>query len=135
MIQIKEKPSGMFQGTPFDLVVIDEAAQALEIACWNALLLAPRCVLAGDHLQLPPTVQSEEAEKNGLGITLFERLAGLLGEKVGEIRRRVFFTRLFNHSSPYIFLMSSLFLIFYSAVYCSVNCSISNALCHYEVVL
>ncbi|GBG66020.1 hypothetical protein CBR_g55000 [Chara braunii] len=60
--------------TSFDLVVIDEAAQALECACWIALLKGRRCVLAGDHLQLPPTVQSAEAEAKGLGITLFERL-------------------------------------------------------------
>lgn len=46
------------------------------------LLQGPRCVLAGDHLQLPPTIQSIEAEKKGLGKTLFERLAGLYGEDV-----------------------------------------------------
>eukprot|EP00899_Mesostigma_viride_P028330 jgi/Mesvir1/8682/Mv26108-RA.1 len=59
----------------FDLVVIDEAAQALEAACWQALLKGRRCVLAGDHLQLPPTCQSDEAAKKGLGVTLFERVA------------------------------------------------------------
>ncbi|XP_074320614.1 uncharacterized protein LOC141657331 [Silene latifolia] len=63
----------------FDLVIIDEAAQALEIACWIALLKGSRCILAGDHLQLPPTIQSVEAEKKGLGRTLFERLADLYG--------------------------------------------------------
>ncbi|KAK9726065.1 hypothetical protein RND81_05G187700 [Saponaria officinalis] len=63
----------------FDLVIIDEAAQALEIACWIALLKGSRCILAGDHLQLPPTIQSAEAEKKGLGRTLFERLADLYG--------------------------------------------------------
>ncbi|XP_074371613.1 uncharacterized protein LOC141712539 [Apium graveolens] len=66
--------------TSFDLVIIDEAAQALEIACWIALLKGSRCVLAGDHLQLPPTIQSVEAEKKGLGKTLFERLAELYGD-------------------------------------------------------
>eukprot|EP00897_Mesotaenium_endlicherianum_P009120 jgi/Mesen1/8236/ME000443S07386 len=54
--------------TTFDLVVIDEAAQALEVASWMALLKARRCVLAGDHLQLPPTVLSPDAEKGGLGV-------------------------------------------------------------------
>ncbi|KAK1575619.1 hypothetical protein Q3G72_006985 [Acer saccharum] len=68
--------------TSFDLVIIDEAAQALEIACWIALLKGSRCILAGDHLQLPPTIQSEEAEKKGLGRTLFERLADLYGDEV-----------------------------------------------------
>jgi superfamily I DNA and/or RNA helicase len=43
----------------FDLAVIDECSQALEIACWPALLQAPRCVLAGDHLQLPPVIHSD----------------------------------------------------------------------------
>lgn len=41
-----------------------------------------RCILAGDHLQLPPTIQSVEAEKKGLGRTLFERLADLYGDEV-----------------------------------------------------
>ncbi|URD81660.1 DNA-binding protein [Musa troglodytarum] len=65
--------SRKLEGSAFDLVIIDEAAQALE---------GPRCVLAGDHLQLPPTIQSVEAERKGLGKTLFERLAGLYGEEV-----------------------------------------------------
>nr|GMD46410.1 DNA-binding protein SMUBP-2 isoform X1 [Ipomoea batatas] len=68
--------------TSFDLVIIDEAAQALEIACWIALLKGSRCILAGDHLQLPPTIQSVEAEKKGLGRTLFERIADLYGDEV-----------------------------------------------------
>ena len=60
---------------PFDLVIIDEAAQALEASCWISLLRGKRAVLAGDHKQLPPTIKSSVAEvKNGLGRTLFERL-------------------------------------------------------------
>ncbi|XP_072956201.1 uncharacterized protein [Typha angustifolia] len=70
------------ESTTFDLVIIDEAAQALEVACWIALLKGSRCMLAGDHLQLPPTIQSVEAEKKGLGKTLFERLAGFYGEEI-----------------------------------------------------
>lgn len=58
----------------FDVLVIDEAAQALEPACWIAIPKAKKLVLAGDHHQLPPTVKSIEAEKMGLSITLFERL-------------------------------------------------------------
>ena len=58
----------------FDLVVIDEAAQALEVSCWVALLRGKRAVLAGDHQQLPPVVKSEAADKKGFGVTLFERL-------------------------------------------------------------
>ena len=64
----------VFQGEVFDVCVIDEAAQALEAACWGALLKAKRAVLAGDHLQLPPTIISEAAAARGLGRTLFERL-------------------------------------------------------------
>ena len=58
---------------PFDIVVIDEAAQALEVACWGPLLLGRKVVLAGDHMQLPPTVLSDEAARGGLFTTLFER--------------------------------------------------------------
>ncbi|XP_044468454.1 DNA-binding protein SMUBP-2 isoform X2 [Mangifera indica] len=74
--------SRKLDNTSFDLVIIDEAAQALEIACWIALLKGSRCILAGDHLQLPPTIQSVEAEKKGLGRTLFERLADLYGDEI-----------------------------------------------------
>ncbi|CAL5341009.1 unnamed protein product [Camellia sinensis] len=74
--------SRKLEGTSFDLVIIDEAAQALEIACWIALLKGSRCILAGDHLQLPPTIQSVEAEEKGLGRTLFERLTDLCGDEV-----------------------------------------------------
>ena len=58
----------------FDLVVIDEAAQAIEAGSWIALLRGKRAVLAGDHCQLPPTVVSVDAERGGLGETLFERV-------------------------------------------------------------
>ncbi|KAM3690461.1 hypothetical protein ACB098_09G126000 [Castanea mollissima] len=74
--------SHKLDNTSFDLVIIDEAAQALEIACWIALLKGSRCILAGDHLQLPPTIQSVEAERRGLGRTLFERLADMYGDEV-----------------------------------------------------
>eukprot|EP01042_Synura_sphagnicola_P008271 gene8271-10596_t len=58
----------------FDMVVIDEAAQALEAACWIPMQKANKVVLAGDHCQLPPTVKSTLAEQGGLGRTLFERI-------------------------------------------------------------
>ncbi|QCR22013.1 AAA domain-containing protein [Pontibacter sp. SGAir0037] len=57
----------------YDTVFIDEAAQALEPACWIPISRANRVVLAGDHFQLPPTVKSFEAENGGLGLTLFEK--------------------------------------------------------------
>ncbi|RMG68940.1 MAG: IGHMBP2 family helicase, partial [Bacteroidetes bacterium] len=56
----------------FHTLFIDEAAQALEPACWIPILRAERVVMAGDHCQLPPTVKSIEAEREGLGRTLFE---------------------------------------------------------------
>ncbi|XP_020093137.1 DNA-binding protein SMUBP-2 isoform X2 [Ananas comosus] len=74
--------SRKLENTTFDLVIIDEAAQALEVACWIALLKGSRCMLAGDHMQLAPTVQSVQAERKGLGKTLFERLVGLYGEEI-----------------------------------------------------
>lgn len=57
----------------FSTLFIDEAAQALEGACWIPIQRAKRVVLAGDHCQLPPTILSIEAAKNGLNRTLFEK--------------------------------------------------------------
>jgi ATP-dependent RNA/DNA helicase IGHMBP2 len=55
-------------------VVIDEAAQALEPACFIPILKAPKLILAGDHQQLPPTIKSQQAAQQGLAHTLFEKL-------------------------------------------------------------
>ncbi|MCU0431345.1 MAG: AAA domain-containing protein [Cytophagaceae bacterium] len=60
-------------GKRFPVVFIDEAGQALEPACWIPILKADKVVLAGDHLQLPPTVKSVEAGKQGFNETLFEK--------------------------------------------------------------
>ncbi|MDO1445350.1 AAA domain-containing protein [Rhodocytophaga aerolata] len=57
----------------FQTVFIDEAAQALEPATWIPILRASRVIFAGDHCQLPPTIKSQQAEKAGLAITLFEK--------------------------------------------------------------
>ena len=57
----------------FDTVFIDEAAQALEPGCWIPISKGQRVVLAGDHHQLPPTVKSEKAAREGLRETLFEK--------------------------------------------------------------
>ncbi|XP_065794024.1 DNA-binding protein SMUBP-2 [Muntiacus reevesi] len=59
----------------FDVVVIDECAQALEASCWIPLLKARKCILAGDHKQLPPTIVSHKAALAGLSLSLMERLA------------------------------------------------------------
>lgn len=61
-------------GQHFSTLFIDEAAQALEPACWIAIRRAGRVVLAGDHQQLPPTVKCFEAMQQGLGRTLMERI-------------------------------------------------------------
>jgi ATP-dependent RNA/DNA helicase IGHMBP2 len=66
----------------FGLAVVDEATQAVEPAAYLALLRAERAVLAGDHLQLPPTVLSAAAQAGGLGVSLFERLVALHGDAV-----------------------------------------------------
>ena len=58
----------------FGTLFIDEAAQALEAACWIPIRRAGRVVFAGDHCQLPPTVKCYEALKGGLGKTLMERI-------------------------------------------------------------
>lgn len=66
----------------YHTVVIDEAGQALEPACWIPILKAKKVVLAGDHCQLPPTVKSSEAEKKGLSATLLEKNVVLHPEAV-----------------------------------------------------
>lgn len=72
----------LMAGRHFHTLFIDEAAQALEAACWIALARCDRVVLAGDHCQLPPTVKSPEALRGGLGHTLMERLAKTRPEAV-----------------------------------------------------
>lgn len=64
----------LLDGMKFATLFIDEAAQALEAACWIAMRRANRLILAGDHQQLPPTVKSIEALQGGLGETLMERI-------------------------------------------------------------
>jgi superfamily I DNA and/or RNA helicase len=61
----------------FDLVVIDEAGQAIEPACWIPMLRGKRCILAGDQCQLAPVILSKKALEGGLGVSLLERTATL----------------------------------------------------------
>ncbi|CAL5019070.1 unnamed protein product [Urochloa decumbens] len=61
----------------FDLVIIDEAGQAIEPACWIPILQGKRCILAGDHCQLAPVILSRKALDGGLGISLLERAPSL----------------------------------------------------------
>ncbi|MBQ6062128.1 MAG: AAA family ATPase [Prevotella sp.] len=64
----------LLEGQKFATLFIDEAAQALEAACWIPIRRCSRVVFAGDHQQLPPTIKSLPALKGGLGKTLMERI-------------------------------------------------------------
>ena len=64
----------LLDGQKFGTLFIDEAAQALEAACWIPIRRVSRVIFAGDHCQLPPTIKSYEALKGGLGKTLMERI-------------------------------------------------------------
>ena len=68
----------------FDLTVIDEAAQATEPPCWIPVLRSRRLVLAGDHCQLPPTIVSSEAKRQGFHISLMEKLVKKHGERIAR---------------------------------------------------
>ena len=76
----------LLDGMHFSTLFIDEAAQALEAACWIAIRRAGRVIFAGDHCQLPPTVKCYEALKGGLGRTLMERIANEKPECVTLLR-------------------------------------------------
>ena len=64
--------SSLLTGRRFGTLFVDEAGQALEAATWIAVRKADRVVLAGDHLQLPPTIKCYDAERGGLGVTMME---------------------------------------------------------------
>lgn len=66
--------SSLLRNSVFDLVIVDEAAQALEVETWIPAIHGKRLVLAGDPNQLPPTIKSHEAMTKGLSISLLERL-------------------------------------------------------------
>ncbi len=72
----------LLYGRKFGTLFIDEAAQALEAACWIAIRHADRVVLAGDHQQLPATIKCIEAARGGLDRTLMQRVAERLPETV-----------------------------------------------------
>ncbi len=65
----------ILMGHHFSTLFIDEAAQALEAACWIAIRKANRVIFAGDHCQLPPTIKCIEALHEGLGNTLMEKVS------------------------------------------------------------
>ena len=69
---------------PFDYIVIDECAQGTECLCWVPILQGKKAILAGDHLQLPPTIKSKNAEYV-LSYTLFDRMISTYGDKVTRL--------------------------------------------------
>ena len=73
-------------GQKFGTLFIDEAAQALEAACWIAIRKADRVVFAGDHCQLPPTVKCMEAVRGGLGHTLMQCVVKRIPEAVSLLK-------------------------------------------------
>ncbi|KFY42783.1 hypothetical protein V494_02244 [Pseudogymnoascus sp. VKM F-4513 (FW-928)] len=116
--------AGGFQlrGEQFDVVLIDEASQALEAQCWVPLLQANKVVLAGDHLQLPPTIKSlnskvkatkkadgeaEEAIIKGMTLetTLFDRLLAMHGEGI----KRMLTTQYRMHNAIMMFPSEELY--------------------------
>lgn len=78
----------VLEGEKYSTLFIDEAAQALEAACWIAIRKAGRVILAGDHCQLPPTVKSIMALKGGLGKTLMERIVENKPETVTLLKKQ-----------------------------------------------
>lgn len=76
----------LLMGQKFGTLFIDEAAQALEPACWIAIRKADRVILAGDHCQLPPTVKAPEALRAGLGHTLMQTIVKNKPEMVSLLK-------------------------------------------------
>ncbi|GAB5402173.1 MAG: AAA domain-containing protein [Aureliella sp.] len=70
----------------FDLIVVDEACQCTEPAVWQAALRGPKMVFAGDHCQLPPTIVSKEAAREGFAISMMERA---IKERGSDVFRRL----------------------------------------------
>ena len=76
----------LLMGQKFGTLFIDEAAQALEPACWIAIRKAGRVILAGGHCQLPPTVKAPEALRAGLGHTLMQTIVKNKPETVSLLK-------------------------------------------------
>ena len=94
----------LLDGQKYATLFIDEAAQALEAACWIAIRKATRVVFAGDHCQLPPTVKSLPALKGGLGKTLMERIVENKPEVVTLLRVQYRMNeRIMRFSSDYFY--------------------------------
>lgn len=96
------------RGRQFHTVVIDEAGQALEPACWIPILKAKKVVFAGDHCQLSPTIKSNIAAKNGLSTTLLEKSVALHPEAVVLLEEQYRMNELIMGYSSKIFYQDKL---------------------------
>lgn len=92
----------------FETVVIDEAGQALEPACWIPILKAQKVVLAGDHCQLSPTIKSNEAAKAGLSTTLLEKCVALHPDAVVLLEEQYRMNQKIMHYSSGVFYQGKL---------------------------
>lgn len=88
----------------YDVAIIDEAGQSLEPACWIPILKASKVILAGDHCQLPPTIKSQEADRNGLSKTLLEKCVEMHPEAVTLLKEQYrMHQSIMNYSSVYFY--------------------------------
>ena len=92
----------------FKTLIIDEAGQALEAACWIPILKAEKVILAGDHCQLPPTIKSEDAARLGLAETLLEKLVEAHPEAVCMLREQYRMNSLIMHYPSRVFYSEKL---------------------------
>jgi ATP-dependent RNA/DNA helicase IGHMBP2 len=106
----------------YNTVIIDEAGQALEPACWIPILKGKKVILAGDHQQLPPTIKSEEAARGGLRDTLLEKCVRLHPESVVLLQEQY---RMHEH------IMSYSSKVFYQGLL-RAHDSVANHLVHAE---
>ena len=94
----------LLNGMKFSTLFIDEAAQALEAACWIAIRKAGRVILAGDHQQLPPTIKCFEAARQGLDRTLMEKIVANHPESVSLLQVQYRMNeRIMRFSSDYFY--------------------------------
>lgn len=92
----------------YNTVVIDEAGQSLEPACWIPILKAKRLVLAGDHQQLPPVIKNEDQSGAGLEITLLEKLVRKFPESVVMLDQQYRMHEQIMHYSSKVFYENKL---------------------------
>lgn len=93
----------------YKTVVIDEAGQAIEPACWIPALKGEKIILAGDPFQLPPTIKSEDAARNGLAVTLLEKCVASHPETVVMLREQYRMNKLIMGYSSEVFYQNKLF--------------------------